>query len=40
VDESGEDYLFPETYFVPIELPNAPFEHLPTRHSALTEDPS
>ncbi len=21
VDESGEDYLFPETYFIPIELP-------------------
>ena len=29
VDESGEDYLFPEEYFVPIELPNEvkkPFE--------------
>jgi hypothetical protein len=23
VDESGEDYLFPEENFVPIELPNA-----------------
>lgn len=22
VDESGEDYLYPETYFVPIRLPN------------------
>ena len=21
VDESGEDYLYPETYFVPIRLP-------------------
>jgi hypothetical protein len=21
IDESGEDYLYPETYFVPIELP-------------------
>jgi hypothetical protein len=21
VDESGEDYLYPENYFVPIELP-------------------
>ena len=23
VDESGEDYLYPEDYFVPIELPRA-----------------
>jgi hypothetical protein len=23
VDESGEDYLYPEGYFVPIELPQA-----------------
>ncbi len=23
VDESGEDYLYPEDYFVPIELPLA-----------------
>jgi hypothetical protein len=23
VDESGEDYLYPESYFVPIELPKA-----------------
>ncbi len=23
VDESGEDYLYPEDYFVPIELPSA-----------------
>jgi hypothetical protein len=23
VDESGEDYLYPELYFVPIELPEA-----------------
>jgi len=22
VDESGEDYLFPENFFVPIELPS------------------
>jgi len=21
VDESGEDYLYPETYFVPVKLP-------------------
>lgn len=23
IDESGEDYLFPEEFFVPIELPQA-----------------
>lgn len=23
VDESGEDYLYPEDYFVPIEIPHA-----------------
>jgi hypothetical protein len=23
VEESGEDYLYPEAYFVPIELPRA-----------------
>ena len=23
IDESGEDYLYPEAYFVPIELPQA-----------------
>ena len=23
IDESGEDYLFPATYFAPIELPQA-----------------
>jgi hypothetical protein len=23
VDESGEDYLFPESYFVRVQLPNA-----------------
>jgi hypothetical protein len=23
VDESGEDYLYPETFFVPIEVPQA-----------------
>ena len=23
IDESGEDYLYPEDYFVPIELPQA-----------------
>jgi hypothetical protein len=23
VDESGEDYLYPDDYFVPIELPQA-----------------
>ena len=24
VDESGEDYLYPEDLFVPVELPRAP----------------
>jgi hypothetical protein len=23
IDESGEDYLYPDSYFVPIELPRA-----------------
>ncbi|HLE62825.1 MAG TPA: hypothetical protein VI750_06795 [Pyrinomonadaceae bacterium] len=23
IDESGEDYLYPENYFLPIELPKA-----------------
>ena len=23
IDESGEDYLYPESYFVPIKLPHA-----------------
>jgi hypothetical protein len=23
IDESGEDYLYPEDYFVPVELPQA-----------------
>jgi hypothetical protein len=23
IDESGEDYLYPEDYFVPIEIPEA-----------------
>jgi hypothetical protein len=23
IDESGEDYLYPENYFVPVELPHA-----------------
>lgn len=23
IDESGEDYLYPESYFLPIELPKA-----------------
>ena len=28
VDESGEDYLYPEDYFVPIELPQTLVEAL------------
>ncbi|HEV3146179.1 MAG TPA: hypothetical protein VGZ47_19995 [Gemmataceae bacterium] len=23
IDESGEDYLYPESYFIPVELPQA-----------------
>jgi hypothetical protein len=23
IDESGEDYLYPEEYFVPVQLPEA-----------------
>ena len=23
IDESGEDYLYPEQYFIPVELPQA-----------------
>ena len=23
IDESGEDYLYPETYFIPVQLPEA-----------------
>jgi len=30
VDESGEDYLYPEGYFVPIRLPKAAREALVT----------
>ena len=28
IDESGEDYLYPEHYFIPIELPEAVEEAL------------
>jgi hypothetical protein len=28
IDESGEDYLYPETYFVPVELPQTAFKAL------------
>jgi hypothetical protein len=28
IDESGEDYLFPDKYFVPIKLPKAAEEAL------------
>ena len=28
IDESGEDYLYPEIYFVPIDLPQAAREAL------------
>ncbi len=29
VDESGEDYLYPESYFIAIKLPHAAVEALP-----------
>ena len=29
VDESGEDYLYPESYFIAIKLPHAAIEALP-----------
>ena len=28
IDESGEDYLYPEKYFLPIELPTIVYEKL------------
>lgn len=28
VDESGEDYLYPESYFVPVEIPDKAREAL------------
>lgn len=31
VDESGEDYLFPDEYFVPIKLPKAAKKALEVR---------
>ncbi len=33
IDESGEDYLYPSDYFVPIELPPALEEMLETKDS-------
>ena len=30
VDESGEDYLYPESYFVPVKLPKEAQEALAT----------
>ena len=30
VDESGEDYLYPESYFVPVEIPDKAREALST----------
>jgi hypothetical protein len=34
IDESGESYLYPEDYFVPIELPDAAREALLTTPAA------
>ena len=28
IDESGEDYLYPEDYFVPVELPHSVLQAL------------
>ena len=30
IDESGDDYLYPEDYFLPIELPKAAEKALPS----------
>ena len=30
IDESGEDYLYPESYFVPVEIPDNAQEALST----------
>jgi hypothetical protein len=35
IDESGEDYLYPESYFVPIQLPKAAREVLLTSSRSL-----
>jgi hypothetical protein len=37
IDESGEDYLYPQSYFVPIELPQAAETAL-LSEQALAED--
>jgi hypothetical protein len=42
IDESGEDYLFPEEYFVPIDLPNGvrkPFERAVREQRRVTALP-
>jgi len=36
IDESGEDYLYPEQYFVPVQLPQAA-EKAIRRASSATE---
>jgi len=33
IDESGEDYLYPEDYFLPIELPSVVLEKLEKEYS-------
>lgn len=33
VDESGEDYLYPRSYFVPIQIPRQALEALEIAHS-------
>ncbi len=43
IDESGEDYLYPESYFVRVELPREAHEALmaqaPRRSAPLGRDP-
>ncbi len=36
VDESGEDYLYPEECFVPVDLPEAAAEAFATAHGGRT----
>jgi len=36
IDESGEDYLYPEEYFVPVRCPSQRSEHSYARASRFT----
>jgi len=35
IDESGEDYLYPKEYFLPIELPTIVYEKLKKEYANL-----